>query len=27
VPAYWDGKLYLRSEQGQIGCYQIGASG
>lgn len=25
IPAYWDGKLYLRSEGGQIACLQIAA--
>jgi hypothetical protein len=23
VPAYWNGNLYVRSEQGQIACWQI----
>jgi outer membrane protein assembly factor BamB len=26
VPAYWDGKLFVRSEQGQIACVEVGTS-
>jgi outer membrane protein assembly factor BamB len=27
VPAYWNGRLYVRNEQGRIACFQIGSAG